>query len=194
MQPCEGYLVEILTTIMSHCYTPRSRQFLVQSATSRSTVCLDITSTTMNEPTVGDLKRVIGSSMGIVSEEQLLTCAGRMIHGHDDAMVLSRIISEDIDMPKVIVNQRVRGGKMVKVKMMTQHLDCGSEVTIDIAENASKDEIKMKLSEKTGVPFEHIKVMLSGINQIVMGDKRTNIGYSTCGYANSVQLAVEKAE
>jgi hypothetical protein len=52
----------------------------------------------------------------------------------------------------------------------------------------------MKLSEKTGVPFEHVKVMLSGINQIVMGDKRTNIGYSSCGYANSVQLAVEKAE
>ena len=137
---------------------------------------------------------MIGSCTGIASEEQILTCLGRMIHGHDDAMVLSRVISDNIDMPKVVVNQRVRGGKMVKVKMMTQHLECGSEVTIDIDENASKDEIKMKLSEKTGVPFEHIKVMLSGINQIVMGDKRTNIGYSTCGYANSVQLAVEKAE
>lgn len=96
--------------------------------------------------------------------------------------------------PKITASRRVRGGKLVTVKMMTDHLPCGSEVQIDIDEQASKDEIKMKLSEKTGVPFEHVKVMLSGINQIVMGDKRTNIGYSSCGYANSVQLAVEKAE
>lgn len=180
------------TTPMDHCYTQRSRQFLIQTPISHSAICIE--SLENEEPTVGDLKRVIGSSTGIASEEQILSCVGRMIHDVDDAVALSRVISNDIDMPKVIVSQRVRGGKMVKVKMMTQHLDCGSEVTIDIDENASKDEIKMKLSEKTGVPFEHIKVMLSGINQIVMGDKRTNIGYSTCGYANSVQLAVEKAD
>lgn len=191
--PVDVRFAQSLTTIMARCYTSRSRQFLVQTARDRSPKCIEVEYNN-GEMTLGDLKRVIGSSTGIASEEQILTCLGRMIHGHDDAVALCRMISDDIEVPKVIVHQRTRGGKMVKVKMMTQHLDCGSEVTIDIDENASKDEIKMKLSEKTGVPFEHVKVMLSGINQIVMGDKRTNVGYSTCGYANSVQLAVEKAD
>lgn len=168
----------------------------MQTANGCCSRCIDITSTMNNgsEPTLGDLKHVIESTTGIHTEDQILTYVGRLIHGHDDVALLSGVIPEDSCMPKVVVNQRTRGGKLVKVKMMTDHLECGSEVTIDIEENATKDEIKMKLSEKTGVPFEHIKVMLSGINQIVMGDKRTNIGYSTCGYANSVQLAVEKAD
>lgn len=59
-----------------------------------------------------------------------------------------------------------------QVKIITPHLECGSEVTIDIGPDATKDEIRQKLVTATGVPFEHQKVMLSGINQIVMGDKR----------------------
>ena len=61
------------------------------------------------------------------------------------------------------------------MKIITPHLSCGPEVTIDIEASSSKDEIKQKLVEATGVPFEHQKVMLSGINQIVMGDKRCGI-------------------
>ena len=60
----------------------------------------------------------------------------------------------------------------LQVKMMTGHLACGHEVTIDLEPNATKEEIKAKLVAVTGVPAEHQKVMLSGINQIVMGDKR----------------------
>ena len=67
---------------------------------------------------------------------------------------------------------RLRGGKPVKVKMLTNHLACGKEVTIDIEQTATKDEIKAKLEVATGVPAAQQKVMLSGINQIVMGDKR----------------------
>lgn len=67
---------------------------------------------------------------------------------------------------------RLLGGKPVKVKMMTSHLPCGQEVTIDIESTATKEEIKKKLQDATGVPVEHQKVMLAGINQIVMGDKR----------------------
>ena len=70
------------------------------------------------------------------------------------------------------LTSRLRGGKPVKVKMMTNHLACGPEVTIDIEPSASKDEIKAKLEAATGVPAAQQKVMLSGINQIVMGDKR----------------------
>ncbi|KAI8112461.1 hypothetical protein M9434_003784 [Picochlorum sp. BPE23] len=157
--------------------------------------------------TLGRLKHRIQETTGIPIEQQILTCGSTMIHGtssysnedshHDEAKEEEEdalLLVPDHDLLTMTVSQRVRGGKQVPVKMMTNHLPCGSQVTIDIDENATKDEIKLKLQEATGVPFEHIKVMLSGINQIVMGDKRTNVGYSTCGYANSVQLAVEKAD
>jgi hypothetical protein len=67
---------------------------------------------------------------------------------------------------------RLRGGKPVKVKIVTNHLPCGQEVTIDLDSKATKTEIKRKLESATGVPAAHQKVMLSGINQIVMGDTR----------------------
>ena len=70
----------------------------------------------------------------------------------------------------------------LQVKIITPHLSCGPEVTIDIEASSLQDEIKQKLVEATGVPFEHQKVMLSGINQIVMGDKR-------CDYLEGVVAA-----
>lgn len=76
------------------------------------------------------------------------------------------------------------------MKILTNHLPCGQEVAIDIEPTASKDEIKLKLAAATGVPVEHVKVMLSGINQIVMSDKRTNLKYSFCGSTSGVQMAV----
>ena len=174
-----------------------SRQILVQSCTGSS---FFVDSSTP----VSELKKTLESACGIPCEEQVLVNGSALLQAADGNVSLSSLISLDGALglgpagsgpiPKITASRRVRGGKLVTVKMMTDHLPCGSEVQIDIDEQASKDEIKMKLSEKTGVPFEHVKVMLSGINQIVMGDKRTNIGYSSCGYANSVQLAVEKAE
>lgn len=67
---------------------------------------------------------------------------------------------------------RLLGGKPVKVKIITNHLSCGQEVIIDLDPNAGKAEIKRKLETATGVPASQQKVMLSGINQIVMGDRR----------------------
>ena len=60
----------------------------------------------------------------------------------------------------------------LQVKLLTNHLPCGQEVTVDLEPSASKDDIKAKLEAATGVPREHQKLLLSGINQIVMGDKR----------------------
>ena len=59
-----------------------------------------------------------------------------------------------------------------QVKILTNHLPCGQEVSIDLEAAARKAEIKAKLQEATGVPAAHQKLLLSGINQIVMGDKR----------------------
>lgn len=64
----------------------------------------------------------------------------------------------------------------LQVKIITPHLACGNEVTIDLEPTATKDEIKLKLVDATGVPFEHQKVLLSGINQIALGDKRCESG------------------
>lgn len=104
---------------------------------------------------------------GVPADDQILVYSGKMLH---DAQTLRQagVLSHST----LHVSARLRGGKPVKVKMMTNHLPCGPEVTIDIEPEASKDEIKQKLAVATGVPVEHQKVMLSGINQIVMGDKR----------------------
>ncbi len=179
-----------------HAMAP-SRQILVQSCAG-SSFFVDASTP------FSALKKTLESACGIPPDDQVLVNGSVLVQVADEDASLSTVLSLDDELnispsgsgsiPKITASRRVCGGKLVKVKMMTDHLPCGSEVQIDIDEQSSKDEIKMKLSEKTGVPFEHVKVMLSGINQIVMGDKRTNIGYSSCGYANSVQLAVEKAE
>ena len=67
-----------------------------------------------------------------------------------------------------------------QVKILTNHLPCGQEVTIDLEPSATKDEIRAKLEAATGVPRQEQKLLLSGINQIVMGDKRCG-GGGGCG-------------
>ncbi len=60
----------------------------------------------------------------------------------------------------------------IQVQIITDHLVCGSEVVVDMDPTTSKHELKKKLEAATGVPMEHQKILLSSINQIVMGDKR----------------------
>jgi len=79
---------------------------------------------------------------------------------------------------------RLRGGKPTTVKMVTNHLPCGSSVEIDIEADEPMSSIKLKLEKATGVPVEHQKVMLSSISELCMGDKRTNIKFGSCGTAN----------
>lgn len=55
---------------------------------------------------------------------------------------------------------------------MTDHLPCGKEVFIDLSEESSVSELKTKLESATGVPTKFQKVMLSGIGDLMMGDKR----------------------
>ena len=64
----------------------------------------------------------------------------------------------------------------MQVKIATNHLSCGQEVTIDIGPDASCSEIKQKLVPVTGVPVEHQKVLISGANQIILADKRQVAG------------------
>jgi hypothetical protein len=104
---------------------------------------------------------------GIPKADQVLICGSKLLE--DGASLVHSGVLPDTT---IHLSSRLRGGKPVKVKLMTNHLPCGPEVTVDLEPNATKDEIKRKLEAATGVPIEHQKVMLSGINQIVMGDKR----------------------
>ena len=56
---------------------------------------------------------------------------------------------------------------------MTNHLPCGSEVQVDIDRSDTLREVKDKLEKATGVPVRSQKVLLSGIGEIAMGDKRS---------------------
>lgn len=61
---------------------------------------------------------------------------------------------------------------VLQVHVLTSSPTNKSEVTIDIEEAASKAEVKQKLVSATGIPFEHQKVVLSGIGQLAVADKR----------------------
>ena len=58
------------------------------------------------------------------------------------------------------------------MKLLTGHLPCGPEVQIDIDSSTPLLLVKQRIFEASGLPIEHQKVLLSGINQIVVGDKR----------------------
>ncbi len=71
-----------------------------------------------------------------------------------------------------------------QVKLLTSHLPCGEEVQIDIDSSTPLLLVKQRIYEASGLPVEHQKVMLSGINQMVVGDKRCVGGwgqYQSCG-------------
>jgi hypothetical protein len=59
-----------------------------------------------------------------------------------------------------------------QVKLLTGHLPCGGEVQIDIDATTPLLLVKQKVFEASGLPVEHQKLMLSGINQLVVGDRR----------------------
>lgn len=61
---------------------------------------------------------------------------------------------------------------VLQVQLLPQGLPCGSEVTLDLQPDTPLLEVKRQLALATGVPMRQQHVMLSGINQLVMGDKR----------------------
>jgi hypothetical protein len=61
---------------------------------------------------------------------------------------------------------------LLQVQLLPQGLPCGNEVTLDLSADTPLLEVKRQLQLATGVPLQQQHVMLSGINQLVMGDKR----------------------
>lgn len=78
-----------------------------------------------------------------------------------------------------------------RVALMTGHLPCGPEVTIDADEDTPKHEMIRQLSRATGVPPEHVVLRLGGLNQLMMGDRRTNVRFNiSCGTSSNIKFAL----
>ncbi|GMH43973.1 hypothetical protein BSKO_11907 [Bryopsis sp. KO-2023] len=98
-------------------------------------------------------------------------------------------LRRDLYVEICVVDEKLTGGKPVKVRIITNHLPCGPEVYVDLSVDSSVSELKRKLESATGVPVKYQKVMLAGIGELTMGDKRTNVAFTRCGTANSMYFA-----
>ncbi|KAF5835884.1 hypothetical protein DUNSADRAFT_6697 [Dunaliella salina] len=86
----------------------------------------------------------------------------------------------------------LQGGKRVRVKLLTPEapgITCGPTVNVELEPDTPMYEVKLQLQEATGIPVDAQKVMLAGIGDMVLGDKRTNIGYTYCGSTSNFGLA-----
>lgn len=81
----------------------------------------------------------------------------------------------------------------VEVQLLDPSLAEGGRVVVEADTDTPMLEIKRQLHLATGVPLEHIKVVLSGIDQLVMGDKR-QMRFGYCGSASNIYFAVAAAK
>ena len=67
----------------------------------------------------------------------------------------------------------------------------GHLFSIQVADGEHPSSIKRKLAGPTGIPVDEQKLMLGGFSQLVVGDKRTNIKFGSCGMTEGLGLTVE---
>ena len=80
---------------------------------------------------------------------------------------------------------------MVKVVFLNNQGKGPTELEVAIQENSTMLEIKKQIHALTSIPLHQIKVMLSGINEMVVIDRRDqSIGISHCGSVNSLAFCL----
>eukprot|EP00877_Chromochloris_zofingiensis_P014037 jgi/Chrzof1/8888/Cz03g28020.t1 len=139
-----------------------------------------------SDSSIGHVKDLLETRSGIPAGRQCLVYSGKQLD--DSRMLPSYGIGEGSTLQMLL---RLRGGVPIKVKILGGgQLACGPEVGIHVEADTPILEVKRQLLLTTGVPIEHQKVMLSGINQVVMADKRSSLKFSHCGTASSMYFAV----
>ena len=69
----------------------------------------------------------------------------------------------------------------------------GTLIPISISDHEKKSSIRRKVAAASGIPYEHVKLILVGIAQIGAGDRRSNIKYGNCGVAEGIGLTFSTA-
>ncbi len=64
-------------------------------------------------------------------------------------------------------------------------------VSIHITPSTPMGEIKKQLAAATGIPAKDQKLLLSGIDRLTMGSRKTNLRFGSCGTADSISFAVK---
>lgn len=64
-----------------------------------------------------------------------------------------------------------------------------SEITVDFTETSKVKELKTRVWAKTSIPVEFMEVLVSGLTQVTVVDRRSmKVGY--CGASNATSLIV----
>ena len=69
----------------------------------------------------------------------------------------------------------------------------GTLIPISISDHEKKSSIRRKVAAASGIPYEHVKLILVGIAQIGAGDRRSNVKYGNCGVAEGIGLTFSTA-
>ncbi|KAG2494207.1 hypothetical protein HYH03_007565 [Edaphochlamys debaryana] len=79
----------------------------------------------------------------------------------------------------------------VKVRVLTPTplAEAGSQVSVDLEAGTPLPLVKAALARCTGLAVERQRLMLGGIGDLCLLDKRSNIGASHCGSTNSLFFA-----
>ena len=94
-----------------------------------------------------------------------------------------------------------RPGLGIALQMITTHmllspcqvdiLGHQNPVTINITPSTRMEDIKKQLAAATGIPAKDQKLLLSGIDRLTMGSRKTNLRFGSCGTADSISFAVK---